>query len=149
MIPPIRYLVVVFGILVCCIRRLVSSRTGHSRLQILQITLHFILVSSHEGYGRTTSLSRIVGSLRQDAGLQGQIPEKSHNTTFLLSARKANAVLVVLARNSDLKGVLESIKHMENTFNKRFQYPWVFLNEESFSEDFKKYVLVIYFRHDC
>lgn len=52
--------------------------------------------------------------------------------------RKANAAFVILARNGDLPGILESIKQMEDRFNKQFQYPYVFLNEEPFSEDFKK-----------
>ncbi|KAF9063735.1 glycosyltransferase family 15 protein [Rhodocollybia butyracea] len=52
----------------------------------------------------------------------------------------ANATLVFLARNSDLSGVLSSMQHVENHFNKRFGYPWVFLNEEEFSLEFKSAV---------
>ena len=29
---------------------------------------------------------------------------------------------------------------LEDRFNKEFQYPYVFLNEEPFSEEFKEYV---------
>lgn len=53
---------------------------------------------------------------------------------------KVKAAFVVLARNSDLSGVLDSIKQMEDRFNEEFQYPYVFLNEEEFSEDIKKLV---------
>lgn len=42
------------------------------------------------------------------------------------------------ARNGDLNGVVTSIKQMEDRFNKKFQYPYVFLNEEPFDEGFKK-----------
>jgi len=45
---------------------------------------------------------------------------------------------VLLARNSDLSGVVSSMKQMEDRFNKKFQYPYVFLNEEPFTDDFKK-----------
>lgn len=31
------------------------------------------------------------------------------------------------------------MKQMEDRFNKKFDYPWVFLNDEPFSEEFKKY----------
>lgn len=55
-----------------------------------------------------------------------------------MPTRKANAAFVVLARNGDLPGILESIKQMEDRFNKKFKYPYVFLNEEEFSDDFKK-----------
>lgn len=52
----------------------------------------------------------------------------------------ANATLVFLARNADLPGVLSSMQHLEDHFNKQFGYPWVFLNEEEFSEEFKSCV---------
>lgn len=60
-------------------------------------------------------------------------------TTHKNVTRKANAAFVVLARNGDLKGILASMKQMEDRFNKKYNYPWVFLNEEPFSDDFKKY----------
>jgi alpha 1,2-mannosyltransferase len=47
---------------------------------------------------------------------------------------------MMLARNSDLKGVLESMEQMERRFNRQFGYPWVFLNEVPFSDEFKAYV---------
>jgi alpha 1,2-mannosyltransferase len=67
------------------------------------------------------------------------IPEKYHipdNTTFD-TGRRANASFVILARNGDLNGVLKSMKQMEDRFNKRFRYPYVFLNEEPFTDQFK------------
>ena len=51
--------------------------------------------------------------------------------------RRANATFVILARNGDLQGVLKSMKQMEDRFNKRFRYPYVFLNEELFTDQFK------------
>jgi alpha 1,2-mannosyltransferase len=68
------------------------------------------------------------------------IPEQYHsldNTTFV-SDRRVNATIVMLARNGDLKGVLKSLKQMEDRFNKRFRYPYVFLNEELFTDQFKE-----------
>lgn len=57
---------------------------------------------------------------------------------------KANATLVVLCRNSELEGVLRSMGHMERRFNKKYGYPWVFLNEERFTEEFKTYVFIVF-----
>ena len=57
--------------------------------------------------------------------------------------RKANATFVVLARNSDINGVMQSMKQAEDRFNKEFRYPWVFLNEEPFNEEFIKYSQVL------
>lgn len=53
-------------------------------------------------------------------------------------SRRANATFIFLARNSELKGVVEAIQSMEDRFNKRFKYPYVFLNDEPFSDEFKE-----------
>jgi alpha 1,2-mannosyltransferase len=42
----------------------------------------------------------------------------------------------MLARNTDIQGVVKSVKQMEDRFNKRFRYPYVFLNEEPFTDTF-------------
>lgn len=55
-------------------------------------------------------------------------------------ARRANATLLVLARNSDLNGVIQSIEQVESKFNRKFNYPWVLLNEVEFSSEFKRWV---------
>jgi len=64
----------------------------------------------------------------------------AHNGTSSQGRRKANAAFVILARNGDLNGVVSSVKQMEDRFNKKFGYPYVFLNEEPFSDDFKSRV---------
>lgn len=51
---------------------------------------------------------------------------------------KANATFVILARNSDIDGTVKSIRDIEDRFNHKYQYPYVFLNEVEFSEDFKR-----------
>ena len=55
--------------------------------------------------------------------------------------RKANATFVMLVRNSDLTGIMSSMKQIEDRFNRKFNYPYVLLNDEPFTEDFKKYGL--------
>ncbi|EGP90133.1 unnamed protein product [Zymoseptoria tritici ST99CH_1A5] len=54
---------------------------------------------------------------------------------------RANAAFVVLARNKELDGVIESIKSMERHFNRWFNYPYVFLNDGEFNSTFKETVL--------
>jgi len=53
---------------------------------------------------------------------------------------RANAVFVVLARNKELDGVIESLKSMERHFNRWFNYPYVFLNDGDFNQTFKDVV---------
>lgn len=52
--------------------------------------------------------------------------------------RRANATLLMLARNSDADGAVRSVRELEDRFNHKYNYPWTFLNEEPFSEDFKR-----------
>lgn len=52
------------------------------------------------------------------------------------SKPRANAAFVVLARNKELDGVLQSIKSVERHFNRWYHYPYVFLNDGDFNETF-------------
>lgn len=56
--------------------------------------------------------------------------------------QRANATFVILCRNSDLNGAVRSIRDIEDRFNRKYRYPYVFLNEEPFTEEFKECVLV-------
>jgi len=50
----------------------------------------------------------------------------------------ANATLFMLARNSDVDSAVNSVREVEDRFNHKYGYPWVFLNEQPFSDDFKR-----------
>lgn len=50
---------------------------------------------------------------------------------------RENAALMVLARNSEIDGVLQSMQSVEYRFNQWFNYPWVFLNNDKFDDVFK------------
>ncbi|KAK6350104.1 alpha-1,2-mannosyltransferase (Kre5) [Orbilia brochopaga] len=50
---------------------------------------------------------------------------------------RASAAFVVLARNKELDGVVQSMKSIERHFNHWFHYPYVFLNDGEFNETFK------------
>lgn len=55
-----------------------------------------------------------------------------------VNAPRAKAAFVVLARNKELEGVLQSIKSIERHFNHWFHYPYVFLNDDDFNSTFKE-----------
>ena len=42
----------------------------------------------------------------------------------------------MLARNDDCNDVLLSMQRMERRFNHKFQYPYVFLNDSPFDDNF-------------
>jgi mannosyltransferase len=54
---------------------------------------------------------------------------------------RVNGAFVMLARNSELSGVLYSIDSIERHFNRWFNYPYVFLNDEMFNSTFKAAVM--------
>ncbi|KAK8035131.1 alpha-mannosyltransferase [Apiospora rasikravindrae] len=56
------------------------------------------------------------------------------------SQPRANAAFVVLARNKELDGVIQSIKSIERHFNRWYHYPYVFLNDGEFNQTFKDIV---------
>lgn len=51
---------------------------------------------------------------------------------------RANATLLMLARNNEVETAANSVRELEDKFNKQFGYPWVFLNEVPFSDEFKE-----------
>ncbi|KAI5474440.1 alpha 1,2-mannosyltransferase, glycosyltransferase family 15 protein [Pseudohyphozyma bogoriensis] len=53
-----------------------------------------------------------------------------------LMGGRVNASFVILARNTDVWGTVESIRSMEDRFNKHYHYPYTFLNDEPFSAEF-------------
>ncbi|XP_022462445.1 putative mannosyltransferase KNAG_0A05330, partial [Huiozyma naganishii CBS 8797] len=57
------------------------------------------------------------------------------------SYRKMNATFVMLTRNEELEDVLSTILQLEARFNQWYQYPYVFLNDVPFSDDFKSRVV--------
>lgn len=63
--------------------------------------------------------------------------------TELPPNRRANATFVILAKNSDLNDLIKSVRAIEDRFNRDRHYPYVFLNEVPFTNDFKKRVSVL------
>ncbi|KAG7194345.1 alpha 1,2-mannosyltransferase 2.4.1 [Scheffersomyces spartinae] len=56
---------------------------------------------------------------------------------------RANATFVTLARNSELYKLLPSIRAVEDRFNHKYHYDWVFLNDEEFTDEFKTLVTAL------
>lgn len=54
------------------------------------------------------------------------------------SHERVNATFVTLARNSDVWDIAKSIRTVEDRFNRNYNYDWVFLNDNDFSDEFKK-----------
>ncbi|KAL7312900.1 hypothetical protein PS15m_008607 [Mucor circinelloides] len=50
---------------------------------------------------------------------------------------RVKGAFVVLVRNSELYALRSSMRYLEDRFNHKYNYPWIFLNEEPFTEEFK------------
>jgi len=55
-----------------------------------------------------------------------------------MPGERMNATFVTLARNSDLWEIVKSIRQIEDRFNRKFNYDWVFLNDKPFDDEFKR-----------
>ena len=49
---------------------------------------------------------------------------------------KTRAAFVTLVRNGELWEILKSIRQVEDRFNRKYHYPWVFLNDVPFTQEF-------------
>lgn len=56
----------------------------------------------------------------------------------LIPGPRVKATFVTLARNRELYDLIVAIRNVEDRFNRKFHYDWVFLNDEPFSEEFKR-----------
>ena len=47
----------------------------------------------------------------------------------------------MLTSSWEMEGALRVVSEVEERFNRKFNYPWIFLNDEPFSEEFQQYVV--------
>lgn len=54
------------------------------------------------------------------------------------SKERVKAAFVILTRNNELDPLRKTIQQLEARFNHKFNYPYVFLNDVEFTEEFKQ-----------
>lgn len=64
-------------------------------------------------------------------GLLKSVPSFGHHSA------KPRAALISLVRNSELPGLMQSMRQLEFQWNQKYNYPWIFFNDEPFSDEFK------------
>ena len=67
------------------------------------------------------------------AGLDGE----SGSQPVYDKSQKVKGTFVTLARNQELYELIKAIRGVEDRFNRKFNYDWVFLNDEEFTQEFK------------
>ncbi|KAI8378642.1 glycolipid 2-alpha-mannosyltransferase-domain-containing protein [Blakeslea trispora] len=61
----------------------------------------------------------------------------------LLTQKKEKAVIVVLVRNGEVGPMRRTMRDFEDRFNRKYNYPYVFLNDEPFTDEFKDAILAM------
>lgn len=103
---------------------MITSRLGRTFLLVLlPISLLFtlLLVAQQNGSWNAWSAPRPPKPLLQSNGT------------------RENAAFVVLVRNNDLDSMRTTMRQLEDRFNRKFGYPWIFLNDEPFDDKFRAY----------
>jgi alpha 1,2-mannosyltransferase len=68
---------------------------------------------------------------------QYAVVSKRNVRVFKPKTGKANAAFAILVRNREKDSLVSSIKQLESRFNSKYNYPYVLMNDEEFTEDFK------------
>ncbi|KAG2105513.1 glycosyltransferase family 15 protein, partial [Suillus discolor] len=109
------------------------------------ISIHYITSFTYEEYGKATSISNIAEQwtgLKSNPLYKTPVPDEycKPDSSMHLQDRRANTSIIVLVQNSELWGIMSSMKQLEDRFNRKFQYPYVFLNDEPFTQSFKHHI---------
>jgi mannosyltransferase len=80
--------------------------------------------------------SQRITVVRPERNLDEPFATGCQNVTFNAAQQRENGVLVMLVRNSDLDDALHTVLKIERHFNKWFGYPYVFLNNEPWTDKF-------------
>ncbi|CEP61950.1 glycosyltransferase family 15 protein LALA0_S04e04324g [Lachancea lanzarotensis] len=70
-------------------------------------------------------------------GVEKEATEKAGDSDSETAGTAVKAAFVSLVRNSDLQEILETVRNLEDRYNSKFNYPYVFLNNEPFDPEFK------------
>ncbi|KAI7906301.1 nucleotide-diphospho-sugar transferase [Cokeromyces recurvatus] len=108
-----------------------------SRKPILLIIFIIVFVflyhiASHPKVSKSMQSVAYYNNYDERACLPQRLLEKSPPT------KKAKAAMVILVRNREQQAIAETLANFQDKFNKNFNYPYVFLNEQPFTEDFKR-----------
>lgn len=107
--------------------------------RILFIAASCVLLISLYLFFPSASLTTTTTQVQSDKDIQ-QSPKTAVHTTPATthSDEPVRACFVILVRNRELDGIVSTIRQVEDRFNKKFNYPYVFLNDDDFTEEFKQ-----------
>ncbi|GAO15981.1 uncharacterized protein UV8b_04477 [Ustilaginoidea virens] len=119
---------------------------------------YYVTNSKHEAIAVPAGLGRTVSAAPKQDKPQSQPPIENSSGNTLKDAPlvvtpgapgwddklvhpapgpRVNATFITLARNTDVWDIARSIRQVEDRFNNRYNYDWVFLNDAVFDDVFK------------
>lgn len=124
-------------------KRLIMMRGGPGRVYTLAVSLLLLL-------GGVYMFLRVAASVGETESGVGRGYEAANGVVDRdIDVRRKgaagagavkDATFFTICRNSDLRGMKNSIESMEKRFNQHHHYPWVFANDEPFTEEFRETV---------
>jgi alpha 1,2-mannosyltransferase len=63
------------------------------------------------------------------------------------SEPRAKAAFVILTRNAELFGMKRTVQQIEDRFNHHYNYPYIFLNDEPFTDEFQEHMRALTSSH--
>lgn len=144
---------------VCLIVILVSTYASMSSPKPGKISSHFKsfpklfgnhscppTVSLRPGFAEGASQYNYMGNVKDvyDLGRYatqnnaGNYMPPSFTPAEINKAPRAKAAFISLTRNEELDDMRQSIMEVEYRFNRKFNYPWIFLNDVPFTAEFKQ-----------
>ncbi|KAI8332912.1 nucleotide-diphospho-sugar transferase [Chlamydoabsidia padenii] len=110
------------------------TRLGHSLRSVPTkwISATFTLVGAI--FVLTTLYMSPVNKYKEEPNIVTTLTTVNNDNTNNLEPIRA--CFVVLVRNNELEGIKNTVLQIEARFNKRFHYPYVFLNDDYFTDEF-------------
>jgi hypothetical protein len=97
------------------------------------ITISYLAYQSYDTNQFQNNEAQIINVQKVLEEQQQPVKATNQNT----NTTNVKAAFVVLVRNSELDDLRSAMRQMEDRFNHRYHYPWVFLNDADFTEEFK------------
>ncbi|KAJ2159443.1 hypothetical protein GGH15_005061 [Coemansia sp. RSA 562] len=105
----------------------------HLPIMIVGILAGYIVGCNKPAVRQTLSFKHIFSRTPQQTVIDVDINKYEPN-----GVKPVKAALVALVRNSDLFGLRSTIRQIEDRFNARHNYPYIFVNDVEFTEEFKR-----------
>jgi alpha 1,2-mannosyltransferase len=116
-----------------------NTLVGLMLAAMLLFTLLFMtcLVVMWTGDGRFGRSSGKHGHFQSYSGMDSVRHALAPDRLSTAKGPRANACILILSRNEDLRPLIDTLRQFEDRFNKRHNYPYVFLNDRKFTPEFE------------